>query len=382
MMESTAMFLSLLYIYGLVESIRRDSVAWLAIATLCGTIGSMQKATTFLVAAVPAAAFVLLELYRRRNDGRLIQKLGGLAIAGIVPLISLHLWTEHADYLKSLNPLARTFITSAALTQWNFGTLQQRLSVEVWERMTRIEATWGAGHGSFIFLGAIWLTLPFAIWLGKHRVEIIILALGSLTGDLVFTNLFYVHEYYNYEASIYLDLAFALAVVDLVGLIPIKFAVQKNRLAEVEEKKSLAKAAICCGIFFASAMWGLLTYETNFVSFISKLPTSAQVRRAVAPVTNAGNPQDIILIYGWDWNPLLPYYSGRKAIMDRESRSLDDPTIKESLALLSPDQHIAGMMVIGPLANDANFLSDRVTRLHLNSTPVMLPWGPFYVRQQ
>lgn len=148
MMESTAMFFSLLYLYAMVEALRRNFVMWLSVAAMCGVVGGMQKATTFLIAMVPAAGLVLLELYRQRNDDRLLKKLIGLAIAGIVPMIALKLWTAHADYLKSLNPLARTFITSAALTQWNFGTLDQRLSGAVWARMIGIESDWGLGRGS------------------------------------------------------------------------------------------------------------------------------------------------------------------------------------------------------------------------------------------
>jgi hypothetical protein len=384
MMESTAMFFSLFYIFGLIESLRRNSISWLAVATVFGTLASLQKATTFLIAAVPAAAFVLLELYRRRGDGRLVRDLIGLAIAGIVPLVALEWWTKHADSLKLLNPLAKDFITSAALGKWNFGTWDQRVSGVVWERIIYIESQWGMGRGSFWFLLAAVLTIPFAIWRGKHRIEIIILALSSLTGALVFTNLFYIHEYYNFEVSLYLDLACALAIIDLVELIPIKIAVRKNRHAEAAQNQLLAKTAIACGIFFVSALWGLFTYtnDTIFVPSTSKLPTSAQVRQALAPVTNAGNPQDVILIYGWDWNPLLPYYSGRKAIMDKETRPLDEPHMQAALAQLSPDQHIAGMMVMGDLANNTDFLRDRITRLHLNSTPVMLPWGPFFERQQ
>jgi hypothetical protein len=380
MMESTAMLFSLLYIYTLVESIRRNSLEWMAAATLVGVLGGLQKATTFLIAGVPAAAFVILELYHRREDGPLLRKLAGLALAGIVPLAAIELWTKHADALKLLNPLARDTNTSAALTKWNFGTWDQRISTEVWTRIISIETHWGMGRGSILLLFFALLVISVALWLGRHRLEIAILALAAAIGSLVFTNLFYIHEYYNYEGSLYLNLAFGLAVVDLVERVPLKFAVRKKRQAEAERKAELAKTAICSGLFFAIALSGLNTYDSQFVPFIARLPTSAQVRQAMAPVTNAGNPQDVILIYGWDWNPLMPYYSGRKAIMDKESRPLDEPHMRDALAELSPDQHIAGMMITGDLASDTNFINQRLEQLHLNPTPVMLPWGPFFVR--
>ena len=340
----------------------------------------LQKATTFLIAIVPALAFVGMELYRRPVDPLFWKKLAWIVVALAVPLAGVGLWTQHADAVKSLNPLARHFITSQALTTWNFGTLAQRGSFDVWKRIGFIEMQWGLGRGSPWLLPAAVLTLPVAIWRGRHRMEILILSATYLTGPLLFTNLFYVHEYYNYENGLYLELAFTLAVVDLVELIAMRYPRSPWWKSNPKGLPSTAQAGLCCGILLGISAWGIYSYQQQWTPFISRLPSSDEARLALGPVTNAGNPQDVLLVYGLDWDPSLAYYSGRKAIMDRDSRPLDDPAIQEALAQLSPEEHIAAMIVHGPLAQDAAFIQERVRRFHLESTPITIAWGQCYLK--
>jgi hypothetical protein len=112
-----------------------------------------------------------------------------------------------------------------------------------------------------------------------------------------------------------------------------------------------------------------------------KFPPSALIRQAMLPVTNAGNPQDVLLIYGEDWNPAYAYYSGRKAIMDWRALPLDDPSIRASLANLSPDQHIAAMVIGEWIKPDDLFIQKRVQEFHLDPKPVMVLGDKCYLRK-
>jgi hypothetical protein len=374
MMESVALFFSLLYLYSLVQFVRRASGWLLLLAVACGLMAGLQKPTTFLIAVVPALGFVGLELYRRRADGMFAKKIASLFVALAVPLAGIELWTRHADAVKTLNPLARHFITSQALTNWNFGTLAQRLSFDVWNRIGGIEMLWGFGRGSYWLLWAAALTIPLAIWRGRHRMEILILGAGYLTGPLLFTNLFYIQEYYIYENSLYLELAFGLAVVDLVE----SFAAGRN--SNRKGLNSIAQVSLSCGILLGISAWGIYAYQQCWVPLISRQPTSEEARQALEPVAKAGNPQDVLLVYGEDWNASVAYYSGRKAIVDKDTRPLDDPVIQETLAQLSPEQHIAAMIVHGSLTTNAAFIQERVKRFHLESTPISVAWGDCYLK--
>jgi hypothetical protein len=380
LMESTALFFSLVYIFGLSQSIRLSSNVWLVMATLCGVIAGLQKATTFLIAALPAVGFLVLELYRHRTNGWFLKNVAWLVLAGAIPLAALEMWTAHADSLKELNPFGRLMLTSGALGANNFGTFDQRFSFEVWQRIMNIETYWSLGCGWPWFFGAAMLVIFVAIWRGRHRMEIIIISSGWLAATLVFTNLFYIHEYYHFECSLYLQLAFAISVIDLVELIPGKFLTREKLKELLVEKSALVRTCICCAIFLGISAKGIYNYSAHYCDVTSTLPTSDEVRRDALPLTNAGNPQDVLLVYGWDWNPVLAYYTGRKAIVDKFPLSLDDPIMKESLGNLSPDQHIVAMFVTDSLNANASFINERVQRLHLNPTPVPLFGGQYYLR--
>jgi len=383
MMESTALFFSLMYLYTLVQSTRQASTVFALLAMLCGLMAGLQKATTFLIALVPAVAFAGLVLYRRPGrplDRVFWKNIVQIFIAVAVPMTAVALWTRHADAVKTLNPLGRNFVTSHALTAWNFGTMAQRESFSVWDRIGTIESIWGFGRGSSLLLLAAILVLPVAIVWSRYRMEILILIAAYLTGPLVFTNLFFIHEYYNYENSLYLNLAFGLAVIGLVEAFVPKAASVKPQKKKKKEGPPVLKVAISSAILLVVSGWGIWTYSDTFSSFIAKLPTSEQARQVLLPVAKAGNPQDVLLIYGLDWDPTVAYYSGRKAIMDREGRRLDDPAVAESLSNLSPGQGIAAMIVTGPLAQNAAFIHERVNRFHLSTTPIMIPWGQCYLK--
>ncbi len=365
MIESTALFLSLVYIYTLVESMRRPSEWLVLLAISIGVAAGLQKLTTFFIACVPAFGFVAMDFYGRPLDATFWRKAAYFCIAVVVPLGVATAWMHHADSLKVLNPLARDFVTSSALSTWNFGTLGQRVSFVVWARIIGIEEDLGLGRGSYFLLGGALLTILTAIWRGRYRMQIVILTAAYLAGPLVFTNLFYIHEYYNFENGIYLNMAFGLALIGLV---------------ESFSSSVSLRLGLCHAILLAFSAVGLFNYYRTCGPVIFGRPSSAEVLQALAILSAAGNRQDVILVYGLDWDPTVPYYSERKAIMDRQALPLDDPKIKESLSLLSPDEHIAAM-VIGPLAKvDQSFVDERVRRFHLQSTPFRTPWGLCFLK--
>jgi hypothetical protein len=39
----------------------------------------------------------------------------------------------------------------------------------------------------------------------------------------------------------------------------------------------------------------------------------------------------VVAIWGFDWAPIIPYVAKRRALMDRNNRSLDDPHMVEAL---------------------------------------------------
>ena len=80
-------------------------------------------------------------------------------------------------------------------------------------------------------------------------------------------------------------------------------------------------------------------------------------------------PDDILLIYGHDWNPAISYYSGRKSIMERYYLPLDDSLMAETLEN-NGIENIKAMIIAGYKLYDSTFMRGRFEYFGLDSIPV------------
>jgi hypothetical protein len=212
MIETAALFFSLACLpYGL-DLIRRAggwrSVLWFVILA---TAAVLQKSTTggpVLLFLFMAAVFVQL----RQTGLTLRTARNALYPVAVIciPLVIGLAWARYADTVKMANPFGSQ-LTSDALGQWNFGTMQQKLDPEtwrlvVWERSLR----WNAGG----LLGVLLLILP---WLGgRDYRRFAWLSLAALVlfllPVLIFTNLHFVHEYYQVACVAFLLGALAIVI--------------------------------------------------------------------------------------------------------------------------------------------------------------------------
>jgi hypothetical protein len=371
LIESTALFFSLAFLAATLRGLHRRSRAWLATALLCGICAGLQKPTTFLIALVPTIGFAVLELrsqkrhpHSRPITSKLLLALGGLIL---IPLVCIDLWTRHADDTKKLNPVAESFLISSSLYQkrWIYGPLEQRLVPNTWDVFIYRESFTGVGRGfqTGLFL-VIVLTAAAIRFRPDVRLPILILLAAYFSGPLIFCNLFYVHSYYYYENQVYLLLAFSLALYALCeSLVP------------------PWRVFLRYGFLMAMVAAGLLHFRANFLPLIVGQPTSKAFREELSPLSHAGNPKDILLVYGWDWNSFIPYYSGRKALMIPDHIKSNDAVIAKALEQLRPDTAIAALVVHGPLADDKDFIAAQVRAFDLNATPVRTGWGDFYLKR-
>jgi hypothetical protein len=82
---------------------------------------------------------------------------------------------------------------------------------------------------------------------------------------------------------------------------------------------------------------------------------------------------DIILIYGFDWSSALPYYSQRRALMDRWELSFEDRKFQLALKQLGEDK-ITAMVITGKRRNDGIFIEERVKNFNLLPNPAYRNW--------
>lgn len=80
-------------------------------------------------------------------------------------------------------------------------------------------------------------------------------------------------------------------------------------------------------------------------------------------------PDDILLICGFDWSSEIPYYSQRRALMDRWNLPFESS--KFQLALKNLDDEKISVMVLRRDTNvNEEFVAERIRRLNLLPRPV------------
>jgi hypothetical protein len=350
LIESLALFLALAFLYSSLRVLRDASLFWCIFMTAFGALAAAQKATTFLIVMVPLLGFSIYSLSPQLRAPSFLKKAFYLGMGLMMSFAVLILWTKHADEVKSRNPIASVAITSKALEKWNFGTLAQRLSPHTWPAAFISHFTFTSAFITVLQLAII----VFAFGFGKlFRREIFVLFCGYLAGPLTFYNLFFVHNYYCYENQIYLVLAFALSLYAITDLKPDPW---RNRL----------RYGAAVSVVFA----GWASYAHDAIPWISRTPTAAAVQKQLQPLIDAGNHDDILVIYGQEWNPSIAYYTGRKAIMFQTSTPESIHACDVSIADFSMRKKIAALVVTESFRKENPFIEERVKSMQLNPDAV------------
>lgn len=213
MIETAALFFSIAGIKYFVDLLhgRRTGFST-ALFILFISLGILQKATTGLpVLAVLSFVYlgVLIREWRAQGNPFPVRKTGLALLLFGIPLLIGIAWTLHTDQVKLHNSLGES-LTSGALTAWNWGTLDQRLSATlygevIWKRVLLRNL---AGILSLALLAAA-LTVRTA---RPARLVILVSILLGLLPFFLFTNLHIIHTYYQTGCLIFLIYAVAVAL--------------------------------------------------------------------------------------------------------------------------------------------------------------------------
>ena len=152
MIESTALFLGMSYLALAMQYARATALSRAIAAMGVGALAMCVKVTTFAPFLLASVIFQASLLPFPRSVAALGGFVGVLArrttSVALVPLIFGVCWTHFADETKKQNSIAVS-LTSTNLTRHNFGTIEQRESIEVWETILgRVKE----GAGSFWIL--------------------------------------------------------------------------------------------------------------------------------------------------------------------------------------------------------------------------------------
>ncbi|MGZ3711638.1 MAG: hypothetical protein ACXVBE_07770 [Bdellovibrionota bacterium] len=319
MIESSATFFGLAYLASAYRWTGTGSKTWWLVAIAMGICAALVKSTSYACYALGLGFLVLycawLAWKQKKLTFRWLVETGLLML---LPLIAGLAWAKFSDAQKMLNPLAG-FITSSALTEWNFGTLAQRLSGDFWYKIFRQTIHDSIGHRT----GWI-LSVALALAWGRKAALYWIFSLLFIASPLIFTNLHIIHNYYANANGVFLVLAVAILCVQTI-----------------HSERHWARAAGLClyVVVMYFSVHEFMRQPYYLQQIVNRGPVDLGEKiAAVVP------EEKVLLIYGWDWNSTISYFARRRSIMAREV-NWESPSLIKSLELLKADNKEIGAVV-------------------------------------
>ncbi len=303
MIESTALFFGVAYLYAAARFFNSEySYGWLLGTAVAGMLAALAKLTTYAGFAFGLGLYVAWRFLKVMHENPSYRSFVAEAGRGVIvlglPLVALWLWTEHADMVKSKNPLAE-FQTSGQVRLWLTGTLAEKYA-------------YLAPSSAFMhrmadqILGGAWPLALLAVAVmavGPLRVSLLAyVALGCFfVVLLVFTKVHAVHNYYQYANAVFL--------LVFIGIIADQLLEQKKILPQVLGMALIGGTILSCLWTYHRAVRPAQTYTFRPEDSLTAM---MQAGTAVQELTHK---DDILIVYGLDWNPFLPFYSNRRSLM-------------------------------------------------------------------
>lgn len=288
LIDFTAVFFLASGLFFLLKFIEHSRLIWIALYTVSITLGALAKVTTafsWLLLGVPLTLWLCAASWRQ------IRFIGLTSIAAVVPTI---LWTQWSDQIKADNPYAE-FLTSGNLVGFNFGTLRQRLDLELWSDL--FERFTGAVVGYPLF--AVILTMT-AFALSPHTRKLLILMAICASAPIIFFNL-YGHDYY--AVAIYP----AFVIVIASGLVEvILFSKKKSKIITRYLLISLGTISV------VGLSWILPLSRERIETSIYSPPTVTYEE-----IRDATKESDYLIVVGDDYSSAILYFSNRRGLMLR-----------------------------------------------------------------
>ena len=365
LIETMGLFLSLSMVSCTFAGYRSKNWRWLAAGLVFGILAALCKITTWAVACGVVGLLVLFsEGLPRRKDLAWFILAGAMAILPIVPG---KLWLAHGDDVKAANPFAREIITASSEKQsvWTFGSWEQKTTPAVWER---IGSHIGVQLAAPLPFFGHWL-VPLILIAGalanpKRLLLLLIFLVGFAAGPLIFTNLYFEHNYYWVANGTWLVLALGVALA----------SISQFRPKEVwPQYTATALSAVIC-------MSGFAAWHSKFLPILQNLPDWEKLTEEwIGPIQKLVPPERSILILGNDWNPNAFYYAERKGIGYPSVAGVPfpSPLFEESLIKFTKEDRLGAVVVseqilAGP---DKPLLMAQLDRLGMSQSGIRTAFG-------
>lgn len=297
MIETAALFFSVVAIKYFVDVIQatrplKSSLFFLVFISL----SILQKATTGLpVLAMLSIVYLFLHTKESASFKRFFfdKKIILALVYFGIPLVIGIIWTTYTDQIKLSNGLGAN-LTSSALTKWNWGTLSQRLSFDlyggvIWERIfvRNLSGTLGA---AILMIGLLSGTR------NPIKSAVLVSALMGLAPAFLFTNLHIIHDYYPAGNLIFIIYATAVSLGHIIN----------NYF-----KKGIITFSLLAIMVISNYLWFSKEYfnvvKTEFNQENSRDYAVSEILKREIP------PEKYFVAFGNDWSSSFAYLSGRKS---------------------------------------------------------------------
>ena len=318
MIESAALFLS---VSGVAFYLAlRESATWkpIVLFTVVATAALLQKITTALPIFFLLGVFSLWHVLAK--PGQLNSKIAPMlkvALPFVIPLAVGIVWTKYSDIVKLQNEFG-IYITSDALSKWNWGALEQRITFPLYRDVLIKRMIWrdlGMGIGTIFVLLAILQRQNTAV-----RTVASASVLMAVTPLLFFPNLHIVHDYYQTANTAFLIFAASLGIAYFGQGLRWKYVAL------------LATLVMIAGNLFMFRDYYLPITQQPFDKYHTRdLAVGAMLKREV-PADQA------FVAFGNDWNSSFAYYAERRSFtVPKWFTHLND-------VIANPDKYVDGKL--------------------------------------
>ena len=308
MIETSALFFGMMSINFFIKYVGRSrSKSNLLFFIFFSIIAVLQKSTT----AVPILLglsilyfFVQIYAWDRKSTKRLIE----MAVYILLVVAVGYVWVMYTDSIKQQNQFGSQ-ITSAALSGWNYGSIDSRFSSTLWLDVV-FDRIFNENVGSLLGFLSLFLVFDRKFQL-KNRLLVFALLLFFLLPLLLFTNLHIVHDYYQVSNVIFVIMALSI----VVAVYRIKY--------------------ISFIVFSFLVIFGFVKFNSYYLNAVKTTFDMDNRNVGVGNTIQANTSEDAqVVIFGNDWSSSIAYMSKRK--------SFTPPTwFKEySNALVNPDIYV------------------------------------------
>ena len=318
MIEGAALFFTCCFAYYALKLMQRSfSALDLVLLGFFLTLALLQKVTTPLPLLGACILYGVLFRVRVRDISVGAVKVIGVVASFILPLILAYVWVKFSDVVKAQNPIGE-HLTSGSLSGWNYGSLAQRLSKELWLDVVfnrNVKTTTAYG------LGLVFIVLAFAV--AEARRVRLVLAGGILFFVLpffVFSNLHFVHNYYQSANAMFLSVAVGVAVITVSNYFLSGSPVIYSLLLLV---------------FLGSNGW---FFYKDYYPQKSRVFTGEERTLALASLVKKQTPKERPVIwYGFDWSSEAAFYSERRSLTVPNWGEMDVRGIEDTKSFLSEE---------------------------------------------